>query len=109
MSQDVTSSHRKASSAHILTRNLFGTLTVSISRDLFSKALEIFREEVRAMPKVEGLVPNFIAYPLHSNAISKMTERGGNALGIQPREDSLLRESKPSTSPKSSGRQSISP
>lgn len=44
------------------------------------------------MPAVQGLVPNFISYPIHSNAISKMTERGGNALGIEPREDSLLRK-----------------
>lgn len=31
---------------------------------------------------VEGLTPNFICYPLHPNAIKKMKERGGNALGI---------------------------
>lgn len=62
--------------------NIFQTLSVLPSRELLSKAIQIFKEEVRAVRTVEGLTPNFICYPLHSNAIAKMKERGGNALGI---------------------------
>lgn len=65
-----------------LARNLFQTISVLPSRPLLSKALAIFREEVRAIQSVEGLTPNFICYPLHSNAIARMKQRGGNALGI---------------------------
>lgn len=52
------------------------------SRPFLSRALEIFREEVNAIKTVSGLVPNFICYPMQRNAISAMTQRGGNALGI---------------------------
>lgn len=37
--------------------------------------------QVRAARTVEGLTPNFICYPLHPNAIARMNQRGGNALG----------------------------
>lgn len=65
-----------------LARNLFQTISVLPSRPLLSEALAIFREEIRAIQTVEGLTPNFICYPLHSNAIAEMKQRGGNALGI---------------------------
>lgn len=37
---------------------------------------------MEAIKTVEGLVPNFISYPLQRNAIREMRQRGGNALGI---------------------------
>lgn len=44
--------------------------------------MQIFREEVTAIKDVPGLAPNFICYPLPTNAIKFMKRRGGNALGI---------------------------
>lgn len=59
------------------------------SRSLLSKGLKIFEEEVEGIKGVAGLIPNFICYPLQKNAIAAMTQRGGNALGID-REDPLI-------------------
>ncbi|KAF4314142.1 putative FAD binding domain protein [Botryosphaeria dothidea] len=64
------------------TRHLFGTVSVLPSRVLLSQGIRIFKEEVEAIKTVEGLVPNFISYPLQRNAIREMRQRGGNALGI---------------------------
>ncbi|EYE99687.1 FAD-binding oxidoreductase [Aspergillus ruber CBS 135680] len=66
-----------------ITRNLFATLSISPSRSLLSQGLQIFQQEVEALRTVSGLVPNFICYPLQSNAIAAMKQRGGNALGIE--------------------------
>ncbi|KAL3452687.1 hypothetical protein BJX65DRAFT_292700 [Aspergillus insuetus] len=65
------------------TRHLFATLSVSPSRALFSEALTIFEEEVRATRSVDGLVPNLVSYAVPRNAIAAMKQRGGNALGIE--------------------------
>ncbi|KAF7593567.1 hypothetical protein BBP40_011187 [Aspergillus hancockii] len=65
------------------TRHLFATLTVSPSRSLLTNGLQIFREEVEKIKNVQGLVPNFISYPLQRNAIAAMKQRGGNSLGIE--------------------------
>lgn len=66
----------------IIFSHLFATLSVAPSRALLSEGLKIFQEEVEAIKTVPGLVPNFISYPLQSNAIKAMKQRGGNALGI---------------------------
>ncbi|KAJ5173913.1 FAD linked oxidase N-terminal [Penicillium coprophilum] len=73
------------------TRNLFATLTVSPSRPLLSKALQIFRQEVEAIKSVPGISTNLICYPMQRNAIAAMKNRGGNALGIDvEREEPLF-------------------
>ncbi|KAJ5669171.1 FAD-binding domain-containing protein [Penicillium macrosclerotiorum] len=72
------------------TRHLFATLSVAPSRALLSHGLKIFQEEVEAIKKVPGLVPNFICYPLQKNAIAAMKRRGGNALGIDRDEPLFL-------------------
>ncbi|OQE43445.1 hypothetical protein PENCOP_c003G00013 [Penicillium coprophilum] len=73
------------------TRNLFATLTVSPSRSLLSKALQIFRQEVEAIKSVPGISTNLICYPMQRNAIAAMKNRGGNALGIDlEREEPLF-------------------
>ncbi|KAJ5972724.1 FAD linked oxidase N-terminal [Penicillium vulpinum] len=72
------------------TRNLFATLTVSPSRSLFSRALQIFRQEVEAIKSVPGIRTNFICYPMQRNAIAAMKQRGGNALGIDLERDEPL-------------------
>ncbi|KAJ5712161.1 FAD-binding domain-containing protein [Penicillium malachiteum] len=64
------------------TRHVFATLSVTPSRPYLSQALEIFREEVEAIKTVAGLVPHFICYPMQKNTIRAMSQRGGNALGI---------------------------
>ncbi|KAJ5664195.1 FAD-binding domain-containing protein [Penicillium longicatenatum] len=84
MSQVVDGTHSLGT-----TRHLFATLSVAPSRDLLSQGLKIFQEEVEGIKRVAGLIPNFICYPLQKNAIAAMTQRGGNALGID-REDPLF-------------------
>ncbi|KAL1849319.1 hypothetical protein Plec18167_000463 [Paecilomyces lecythidis] len=63
-------------------RHLFATLTVFPSRSLLTRGIQIFRQEVEAIKDVQGLVPNFICYPIQRNAIAAMKRNGGNALGI---------------------------
>lgn len=63
---------------------------MSPSQDVHSKALGIFREEVRAINTVAGLTPNFICYPIHANTIAAMSRRGGNALGIETTGEPLI-------------------
>ncbi|KAJ5578450.1 FAD-binding domain-containing protein [Penicillium hispanicum] len=72
------------------TRHLFATLSVAPSRPLLSQGLQIFQEEVEPIKNVPGLVPNFICYPMQSNAIVAMKQRGGNALGIDRDEPLFL-------------------
>ncbi|KAJ5375412.1 FAD linked oxidase N-terminal [Penicillium concentricum] len=72
------------------TRNLFATLTVSPSRSLLSRALQIFRQEVEAIKSVPGISTNLICYPMQRNAIAAMKNRGGNALGIDLERDEPL-------------------
>ncbi|KAJ9374490.1 CAZyme family AA7 [Paecilomyces variotii] len=64
-------------------RHLFATLTVLPSRSLLTRGIQIFRQEVEAIKDVQGLVPNFICYPIQRNAIVAMKQNGGNALGIE--------------------------
>jgi len=52
------------------------------------RAIDIFRQEVQTVKDVRGLVPFLIVYPIPTNAVKAMKERGGNALGID--EDSPL-------------------
>lgn len=63
---------------------------MSPSQLVHSKALDIFREEVRAINTVAGLTPNFICYPIHANTIAAMSRRGGNALGIKNTGEPLI-------------------
>ncbi|KAJ5504756.1 FAD linked oxidase N-terminal [Penicillium fimorum] len=72
------------------TRNLFATLTVSPSRSLLSRALQIFQQEVESIKSVPGLDTNLISYPIQRNAIAAMKNRGGNALGIDLERDEPL-------------------
>ncbi|KAJ5822832.1 FAD linked oxidase N-terminal [Penicillium robsamsonii] len=72
------------------TRNLFATLTVSPSRSLLSRALQIFQQEVESIKSVPGLNTNLICYPIQRNVIAAMKNRGGNALGIDLERDEPL-------------------
>ncbi|KAE8160390.1 hypothetical protein BDV40DRAFT_313915 [Aspergillus tamarii] len=65
------------------TRHLFATLTVLPSRTLLTQAVKIFEQEIRAIKSVDGLVPNLISYAISRTAVTAMTQRGGNSLGIQ--------------------------
>lgn len=73
--------------------NLFGTLTVAPSRELLSYALAVFREEAVLVRDVEGVTPIFITYPIHKTALAAMTQRGGNALGLESQDGPLFCES----------------
>ncbi|KAF4535233.1 FAD binding domain containing protein [Lasiodiplodia theobromae] len=63
-------------------RHLFDTTSSLPSRALLSQAIQIFREEITAIKTVAGLHPVLICYPIQTNAIAAMRQRGGNALGI---------------------------
>ncbi|KAI4595973.1 hypothetical protein KJ359_006265 [Pestalotiopsis sp. 9143b] len=71
-------------------RHWFGTVSIRPSREMMSRAISIFEEEVQKIQTVAGLSPNFVSYTLHPNAISKMKIRGGNALGIDLDEPLIL-------------------
>ena len=59
---------------------------------MLSEGLQILREEVRAIQSVVGLAPNFICYPIPTNAIDFMARKGGNALGISTGGEPLFRK-----------------
>lgn len=86
--RSVISHNLTAEEIQLLTpgRNFFDTLSIMPSRKVLSDGLQIFREEVTAIKSVGGLTPNFICYPLPSNAIRRMNSQGGNALGIDQKE-----------------------
>jgi hypothetical protein len=74
-------------------RHLFQTTTTFPSREWLRESLQIFREEIEDIKSVEGLNPQIITYPIPSRAIRGMTDRGGNALGLDDVRGPLLSKS----------------
>ncbi|KAL2853472.1 hypothetical protein BJY01DRAFT_232235 [Aspergillus pseudoustus] len=63
-------------------RHLLNTITHYPSRELSRRAFEIFREEIHSAANVTGFLPAPITYSIPAGAITRMQERGGNALGL---------------------------
>jgi FAD/FMN-containing dehydrogenase len=62
--------------------NFFGTATVKSSSAVFTAIAHIFEEEAATVASVPGLQLYIVYNPLTLEAIAKMQNRGGNALGI---------------------------
>ncbi|KAF2123435.1 FAD-binding domain-containing protein [Dothidotthia symphoricarpi CBS 119687] len=63
-------------------RHLFQATSNHPSREWVQESLRIFREQTEPFKTIEGLNPRLITYPISSAAIRAMSDRGGNALGL---------------------------
>ncbi|GFF24208.1 hypothetical protein IFM58399_00576 [Aspergillus lentulus] len=63
-------------------RYLFNTITHYPSPVLSKRAFHILRQEVQSVANITGFSANLISYSIPARAVSRMKERGGNALGI---------------------------
>lgn len=62
--------------------NLFGSMTVHNKADVFLEIANVFRETMQTAVDKDDIEIYTVFNPLTSPAISKMQQRGGNALGI---------------------------
>lgn len=71
-------------------RETFRTVTFKNSASLIKKILEIFTEEVNPILSIPGLIPAFAFQPISLNIIEKMSQNGGNALGLSADDGPLM-------------------
>ena len=70
--------------------NLFGSITVRNDAETYADIADVFREEVHPATKVDNIEFYTVFNPLTVRAISRMKKRGGNALGIEPKDGPLM-------------------
>ncbi|QDS68879.1 hypothetical protein FKW77_007619 [Venturia effusa] len=72
------------------TRNSFGTFTYQPTEELDEAIFAIFEEGVEKIKHVPGIVALMGFQPLFKQAISKMSLRGGNSLGLKESDEGLV-------------------
>ncbi|EME84571.1 uncharacterized protein MYCFIDRAFT_134411, partial [Pseudocercospora fijiensis CIRAD86] len=76
-------------------RETYWTHNFILTREVMTKCLEIFEEELKSIEDVEGIVPVMLFQPLTTAVIRKFARNGGNALGITDKDGPLLLMSVP--------------
>ena len=71
-------------------RETFRTVTFKNSASLIKKITEIFVQEVAPILSIPGLIPAFAFQPISLNIIERMSQNGGNALGLSPEDAPLM-------------------
>ena len=73
--------------------NYFGSVTVKNDATVHSALADVFCEEVFSIQKAAGLQIYIVYNPLTVETLRKMQTRGGNALGIDPKDGPLTSKS----------------
>ncbi|KAE9962605.1 hypothetical protein BLS_000124 [Venturia inaequalis] len=71
-------------------RNTYNTFTYRPTEELDTVLLEIFQEEVEKVKHIPGILITMPLQPLSKQAISKMSLRGGNSLGLKETDGPLV-------------------
>lgn len=71
-------------------RNFFGTFTYRPTEELDIALFKIFEEGVEKVKQIPGIVALIPLQPLSKQAISKMSLRGGNSLGLKESDGPLV-------------------
>ena len=69
--------------------NYFGSITVRSTTDINMKIATIFFEEVDRIKNANGIQIYIVYNPVTVSALTQMRKRGGNALGLDPKDGPL--------------------